>query len=333
MTDSTLNANAQDRLEGTIALVTGGTDGIGLHTASGLAALGAGVIVTGRDEGRGADAAAQIRARTGCEQVSFIQVDHLTVGANQLLAEQLRNSLDRLDILVNNVGRVFATRQETADGYEATLALCFAGPVALTEAVLPLLDQSRDARVVNMNSSAYKMWHHDPFDDVQSRRSYVGIQTHAHAKLLNLIWTFALAERLKEHGVSVNATNPGAAWTPGTAQLTPEAVPAWRYIWPVVRFFQRRGSPAKAALTALWLAASGEAGAITGTYVEKRKRQRPGVATHPDNQRRVTELAKALVSQAPTATPPFKTTPNRGKPADRTGRRNAHGRTDWPWQP
>ena len=306
MTESAPNMNAPHRLDGTAALVTGGTGGIGLHIASGLAALGARVIVTGRDQGRGADAAAQIRARAGRDQVSFIQVDHLTVGANQLLAEQLRNSLDRLDILVNNVGRVFPARQETADGYEATLALCFAGPVALTEAVLPLLAQSRGARVVNMNSSAYKMWHHDPFDDIQSQRSYVGIQAHAHAKLLNLIWTFALAERLKDHGVSVNATNPGAAWTPGTAQLTPEAVPAWRYIWPVVRFFQRRGSPAKAAHTPLWLAASGEAGTITGTYVEKRKQQRPKVATYPGNQRRVSELAKALVSQAPTATPPLK---------------------------
>src|SRR5215475_11621566 len=197
MTDSASRTNVPRRLDGTTALVTGGTAGIGLHIASGLAAWGARVIVTGRDHRRGTNAAAQIGARTGRDLVSFMQADHLTVGANQLLAEQLRNSLDRLDILVNNVGRVFPARQETADGYEATVALCFAGPVALTEAVLPLLAQSRGARVVNMNSSAYKMWHRDPFDDIQSQRSYVGIQTHAHAKLLNLIWTFALAERLK----------------------------------------------------------------------------------------------------------------------------------------
>jgi retinol dehydrogenase-14 len=302
MTDSASNTNTPHRMDDKTALVTGGTGGIGLHTASGLAALGARVIITGRDHRRGADAAAQINACTGRAQASFIQVDHLTVGANQLLAEQLRNSLDRLDILVNNVGRVFAARQETADGYEATLALCFVGPASLTEAVLPLLTQSRGARVVNINSSAFKMWHRDPFDDIQSQRSYVGIQAHAHAKLLNLIWTFALAERLQERGVSVNATNPGAAWTPGTAQLTPQAVPAWKPVWPVVRFFQRRGSPAKAARSPLWLAASSEAGAITGAYVEKRKQQRPKVATAHDDQRRAAELAKALVSEAPTAT-------------------------------
>jgi hypothetical protein len=66
----------------------------------------------------------------------------------------------------------------------------------------------------------------------------------------------------------------------------------------------------------LWLAASSEAGAITGTYAEKRKQQRPKVATDPGNQRHATELAKALVSQAPTATPPLKGQPHRGKTAD-----------------
>ena len=300
MTDTARGAEALRTLAGKTALITGGTGGIGLHTACGLAALGASVIVTGRDPQRGADAASQIRAAAHA-QVSFIQADHLTVGANQDLAGQLRGSLQYLDILVNNVGRVFPTRQETADGYEATLALCFAGPVALTEALLPLLTQRPGARVVNMSSSAYKMWHQGSFEDIQSQRGYVGIQAHAHAKLLNLIWTFALARQFRPQKVAVNATNPGAAWTPGTAQLTPEAVPAWKYVWPVVRFFQRRGSAAKAARSPLWLAASSEADELTGTYVEKRKRLRPKAAADPDNQRRVIELAQALVSQAPTA--------------------------------
>jgi NAD(P)-dependent dehydrogenase (short-subunit alcohol dehydrogenase family) len=247
MTDTAPHANAVRTLAGKTALITGGTGGIGLHTARGLAAMGAAVIVTGRDPTQGAEAATQIRAAAGHDQVSFLQADHATVGANHDLARQLHDRSEGLDVLVNNVGRVFAARHETADGYEATLALCFAGPAALTEALLPLLTRRPGARVVNMSSSAYKMWHHGPFDDIQSQRAYVGIQAHAHAKLLNLIWTFALAGQLRPQAVAVNATNPGPAWTPGTAQLTPEAVPAWKYLWPLVRFFQRRGSPAKAA--------------------------------------------------------------------------------------
>jgi NAD(P)-dependent dehydrogenase (short-subunit alcohol dehydrogenase family) len=312
MTYTAPKANSPRTLAGKTALITGGTDGIGLHSACGLAAMGASVIVTGRDLQRGAGAITQIRAAAGHDQVSFIQADHATVGANRGLAGRLGDSSGSLDVLVNNVGRVFPARQETADGYEATLALCFAGPVALTEALLPLLTRRPGARVVNMSSSAYKMWHHDPFDDIQSQRAYVGIQAHAHAKLLNLIWTFALAEQLRPEGISVNAVNPGAAWTPGTAQLTPEAVPAWKYVWPLVRFFQRRGSPAKAAQSPLWLAGSSQADKLTGIYLQNRKQHRPKAAADPDNQRQVIELAQSLLSHAPTARSPHDARP----PAD-----------------
>ncbi len=285
---------------GTTALVTGGTDGIGVHIACGLAASGAEVIVTGRDRQRGEQAVDKIRAVAGHGRVSFAPVDHSTVGANEHLAEELGGSLPHLDVLVNNVGRVFSTREVTADGFEATLALCFLAPVVLTEGLLPLLTRNR-ARVVNMNTSAYKMWRGDPFDDVASEAGYVGIRAHAHAKLLNLIWTFALAERLAPQSVMVNAVNPGAAWTPGTAQLTPEAVPAWRWVWPVVRFFQRRGSPVKAAQDPIWLASSPEADGLSGAYVEKRTAYRPKVAADPANQRMVVDLAERLVRQAPAA--------------------------------
>jgi NAD(P)-dependent dehydrogenase (short-subunit alcohol dehydrogenase family) len=287
-------------MAGKRVLITGGTGGIGLHTASALAAMGARVLITGRDREHGAAAELFIGERGGQDQVLFIQADHSTVGANQDLAAQLCRELDRLDVLVNNVGRVFPARQETADGYEATLALCFVGPAALTAGLLPLIRQSPAGRVLNMNSSAYRMWHRGPFDDVQARDRYVGISAHAHAKLLNLIWTFALADRIRGEGITVNATNPGAAWTPGTAQLTPEAVPAWRYVWPVVRLFQRRASAEKAAALPVWLSSAPEAASLTGTFVQGRKRERPAVAVSQANQQRVLKLADELVASAPT---------------------------------
>jgi NAD(P)-dependent dehydrogenase (short-subunit alcohol dehydrogenase family) len=281
-------------------LVTGGTAGIGFHTAAALAAQGARVIVTGRDEERGAEAVRLLRAHSGHDEVEFRAVDHTTVGANQQLGRQLRDSLDRLDVLVNNVGRVFSTRVETADGYEATLALCFVGPAALTAELQPLLTRSAPARIVNVVSSAYKMWHRAPLEDVQSKERFVGIQAHAHAKQLNLIWTLALAAQLATSGVTANATNPGAAWTPGTAGLTKDAVPAWKYVWPIVRFFQRRTSAEKAARTPIWLASAAEAGGLTGTYVEGERREQPALAVDPENQQRVTELAQRLIDEAPT---------------------------------
>jgi NAD(P)-dependent dehydrogenase (short-subunit alcohol dehydrogenase family) len=290
-------------LERSVALVTGATAGIGFELARALATRGLRVVVTGRDEERGQTAVAELRRVAGHERVEFVAVDHLLIAANRQLAERLASRLDRLDVLVNNVGRVFPRREETAEGNEATLALNFLGPVALTEGLRPLLLASAPARIVNVNSSAHKMWRRDPLDDLQSRARYVGISAHARAKLLNLIWTVALARQLDGAGVVANAVNPGAAWTPGTAQLTPEAVPFWRPIWPIVRFFQRRGSVQKAAQTPLWLALDPAAATVSGGYFEQKEQKKlPGPAEDPHQRERVMQAANELLAAATTST-------------------------------
>jgi NAD(P)-dependent dehydrogenase (short-subunit alcohol dehydrogenase family) len=126
--------------------------------------------------------------------VEFIQADHSTVGGNELLAEQLREAVTALDVLVNNVGGLYATRWETADGYEATLAMDVVGPFALTRALLPLVEARAPARCVNVVSAAFQMWKQDPFEDVQSRERYVSGDVYAHAKLLKVLLSLALAE-------------------------------------------------------------------------------------------------------------------------------------------
>jgi NAD(P)-dependent dehydrogenase (short-subunit alcohol dehydrogenase family) len=286
------------------ALVTGGTAGIGFEVAAALAQRGMQVVITGRDEQRGDAAATDLRRRAAHDRIEFIAVDHLTVGGNQYVAACLDKRLDRLDVLVNNVGRVFSRREETAEGFEASLALIFLGPYALTYGLRRLLLASEPARVVNMNSSAFKMWKGDPLRDLQSEEEYVGIRAHARAKLLNVIWTVALAQELEACGVTVNAVNPGSAWTPGTAALTPEAVPFWRPIWPLVRFFQRRGSSAKAAQTPIWLATDPAAAQLTGGFFEKKRQQKlPEIASRRDEQDKVLRTAAELVRGAPTALP------------------------------
>src|SRR5829696_8145281 len=132
-------ADAQWQLTGRMIMVTGGTGGIGYQTARMLAGQGARVIITGREADTGETAAATIRQESGAEAVTFIQADHATVGGNQDLAEQVRAAVPRLDILVNNVGGLYPTRWETADGYEATLAMNFVGPYVLSAELLPLL--------------------------------------------------------------------------------------------------------------------------------------------------------------------------------------------------
>ena len=291
-------------LTGKIALITGATSGIGVHTASALARMGAKVYITGRDMGRGQAAEQQLRVAVGHEHVHFVQADATTVGGNQQLAVQLIAETDHLHILVNNVGGGYNDRWETADGYEATLAMDFVGPFALTDALLPLLRRSAPARIVNVASMSHTWWNGDPFVDIQSTQSYLSSRVYSRAKLLNVLWTFALARRLEGSGVVANSADPGGAWTPMTEAMAPRSMPGWvRPFWPVMRWLQRRGSPEQAARSSIFLASAPEAARMTRTYLGPKMRPArpsPIVLDHA-NQERTWKLAVQLIANAPTA--------------------------------
>jgi NAD(P)-dependent dehydrogenase (short-subunit alcohol dehydrogenase family) len=146
-------------------LVTGGTGGIGYHTARILAGWGAQVLITGRDAATGRRAAAAIRHQAGHELVSFLQAGHATVHGNRQVAHDIRAAVTGLDILINNVGGLYPTRHETSDGYEATLAMNLVGPFTLTSELLPLLQARAPARCLNVVSAGFKMFTGDPFAD------------------------------------------------------------------------------------------------------------------------------------------------------------------------
>lgn len=295
-----------------IALVTGATSGIGYHTARDLAGHGATVLITGRDQRRGEDAVAAIGGAAGHSRVWFIQADHSTVGVNQRLGEVVAGHLERyghgqrIDVLVNNVGGIFATRTLTADGYEAMLAVNFLAPAVLTRSLLPLLRASQSARCVNVTSSLAwlaRQVHAGLLDDLQSTRGYVGIQAHARAKLLTAAWTLALAGEMSSTGIAVTTVNPGMAWTAMTQALTPEVVPAWRYVYPLVRFFQKRADPAKAAQVCVRLAWDASPAEINGRYFTERGKpgKLPAPVLDPALQSRVLKTVEDLAHDAPTA--------------------------------
>lgn len=290
-------------LSGKTVLITGATSGIGFQTATALAQRGAVVYVTGRNEDRGRNAERELRTSVGHAGVHFIRADSSTVEGNQQLAARVLTETDELHILVNNVGGLYNDRWETDDGYEATLAMNLVGPFALTEALLSILQQSAPARIVNVTSSAYGMWEGDPFADVHAEQSYLGIETHARTKLLNLLWTFALARRLEGCGIVANAVNPGSAWTPMIEDMAPRSMAGWqRLLWPLFRIIQRRGSAEKAARSSVFAASSPEMSAVTGVYFESdASPKNPGLtALNRETQEKAWDLAASLVANAPT---------------------------------
>jgi NAD(P)-dependent dehydrogenase (short-subunit alcohol dehydrogenase family) len=121
---------AWSRMDGRTVLVTGATRGIGLETAVRLAALGADVLVHGRDPGRGTAALAAVQAASATTASPALHLADLSslAGVRGLAAAVLEDN-PRLDVLVANAGVYVPERVETTDGLEQTFAVNVVAPV------------------------------------------------------------------------------------------------------------------------------------------------------------------------------------------------------------
>src|ERR1035438_6523490 len=188
-------------MAGKSVLVTGGTGGIGKATATGLAALGARVGITGRDQARAEGAAAAIPSATGNQAVDIFAADLSAQAGVRGLAAQVLDTYPRLDVLVNNAGGFWAHRHVTADGLEHTFALNHLAPFLLTSLLLDRLTASAPARIITVSSGAHARGRID-FDDLQGERNYSGQRAYSQSKLANVMFTYELAQRLEGTGVT-----------------------------------------------------------------------------------------------------------------------------------
>jgi len=195
-------------MQGKTALVTGGTAGIGFVTARALAAQGAAVTLVGRNPQRGEQAARAIRAAAPGADVRFERADLSLLDETRRLARIVAESTDRLDVLVNNAGAIFAKRRVTADGLEATFALNHMSYFLLTNLLLNRLRAAEAGRIVVVASIAHVRAALD-FDDLQCARRYSARTAYSRSKLANVMFSHALARRLEGGSVAVNALHPG----------------------------------------------------------------------------------------------------------------------------
>jgi retinol dehydrogenase 14 len=240
-------------------LITGGTQGIGLETALGLAKQQANVAVLGRNAAAGERTVAALRD-AGSPTSEFWKVDLSSQSATWTFAHEFQNAHSRLDVLVNNVGAAFPQRTETVDLIESTLAVNHIAPFLVTQLLLPLLRQSPAARIVNVNSELHRQARPPVDHDPQSRTGYNAMKAYAHAKFVNLLWSYELARQVGSR-VTVNALHPGIA---RTALTESGAFPA--VFSTFLRVFDRWNSPSKAARTSIYLASSQEVAGVTGKY-------------------------------------------------------------------
>lgn len=191
-------------------LITGATDGLGRSLATELAAAGATLLIHGRDERKGRDTVAEIAARTANDDLHLMLADFASLEEVRLLAERVAREHGRLDALVNNAG-IGTTlpgdgrRMESRDGYELRFAVNYLAGYLLTRRLLPLLEQSAPARIVNVSSAGQAPI---DFEDVMLERRYDGVQAYCQSKLAQIMFTFDLAEELRDRRVSATCLHP-----------------------------------------------------------------------------------------------------------------------------
>ncbi|MDF2598729.1 MAG: family oxidoreductase [Methylobacterium brachiatum] len=279
-----------------VCLVTGATNGIGYETALGLARRGARVAIVGRDPEKTRASAERIREAVPGAVVAPHVADLSAQAEIRRLAASLRATYPRLDVLVNNAGAIFDRRELTVDGIERTWALDHLGYVLLTLELLDTLKASAAAgakpRIVNVASAAHYRGHID-FSDIEGARRYGAMRAYAQAKLGNVLFTYALARRVKADGITVNALHPGVVKT-GFAKNTGGAFGA---VWSLMRPFLIR--PDKGAATSLHVATAPELDGVTGRYFSHSRPKASSAESRDESvQERVWALSLAQVGLA-----------------------------------
>lgn len=248
-------------LKGRRIVITGPTSGIGREIATGLASLGAELVLACRDVGRGEQTARDISRCTHAADVVIMPVDVSSQNSIRQFAREYRDRFSGLNVLVNNAGIIRSDRESSADGIELTFATNVLGYFLLTLELLDALKVDAPARIVNVAST----YASDPdFDDLQfEHRPYDGMQAYAQSKACDRLLTWALARRFQESGVTANAMAPGLVMTDLYRDLSPEARLA-------LEKMGARTVP-EGADTAVWLASSPEVEGMSGRFFEQRK--------------------------------------------------------------
>lgn len=198
-------------LSGKIAVVTGGSAGLGAETARVLGAKGARVIIGVRDIDKGEGVVQRIRARHPQAQVEAQRLDLASLASVKRFAQGTRTRLTRLDLLVANAGVMAPPEGRTQDGFELQFGVNHLGHFALVGHLMPLLESTKGARIVVLSSMAHRFGKLD-FEDLNWRdRRPNASRAYADSKLANLCFTAELARRLGTRGPRVTAAHPG--WT------------------------------------------------------------------------------------------------------------------------
>ncbi|MGZ5999660.1 MAG: SDR family oxidoreductase, partial [Rhizomicrobium sp.] len=243
-----------------------------------LAGQGARIVLIARDPKRGDVTLSMLKQANPAADHKVHYGDLSSIADMKRVATEVANTEPTIDVLVNNAGAVFLSRQTSVDGLEMTFATNHMNYFVVTNILLDRLKATPGARIVSTASEAHKSGKLD-FDDLQSAKSYSTFRVYGTSKLCNILFTRELARRLDGTGVTANSLHPGFVGTRfGQNNATNFFMKA------LTRTIMTFGiSPEEGAKTIIHLASSPDVATISGEYFYKCKVAEPSLAAQDDD--------------------------------------------------
>ena len=188
-------------------LITGGTSGLGYRTAYILAHESKNKItLIGSNNKKGQQAIERLIYETENKNLRFIKADLSSINEIKLLAKDLIK--EKIDVLINNAGALFYSRDESIDQIEKTFALNHLSYFALTNLLLKYKVIKNGGRIINVASGAHRGIDID-FNDLEMSNNYNGWKCYKKSKLCNILFTKKLSDLTSKNNITVNCLHPG----------------------------------------------------------------------------------------------------------------------------
>ena len=191
-----------------VVLITGANKGIGFEVARQLAGKGMHVLLGSRVPSRGQDAVNQLHSE-GLSNTEFIELDVTKETSIAKAVALVQSRFGVLDVLINNAG-IAADRQLPSEATQGNLRYTFDtnffAAVAVTQAFLPLLHASANARIINVSSGLGSLTLHS---DPNWQYGHINVLSYCASKSALNAFTVLLAKELRDSGIKVNVADPG----------------------------------------------------------------------------------------------------------------------------
>lgn len=203
-------------LAGKTIIVTGANSGLGFELTRELANKGAKVIMACRNLEKASKARQTILNNIGDTDIDILKLDLASLKSIREFAKEYLSKYDKLDVLINNAGIMAIPYTKTEDGYESQLATNYLGHFLLTGLLMPILNNTNQARIINVSSVFHLFCKMDLYNLMcENKVGYHRWNAYSRSKLALLLFTYELQRRLSLAGKSTItlAAHPGIAKT------------------------------------------------------------------------------------------------------------------------